>query len=237
MIGVVALTETNIEGALVVVAGFILFGGATWLLAAAVMGVRMGYLVSATSLFGFMVILSALWVFGAPGTPRFLGPKGDLPQWFGLAEGVDVTSPTYPVVDEYPAEPWTDPAEDPALAPEVEAATLAFQEFLAEEATAELQSSGIEGEVAPEAFEVEDMRFTTVEDTQLAMALAFAADGGPEVQVVGYKDPGDEGAPSFYFLGASLVGFIAHLPFLDRAEKKRKDILTGGEQPPWRGPA
>ncbi len=237
MTDLVALTETNIEGSLVVVAGFILFGGATWLLAAAVMGVRMGYLISATSLFGFMVILSALWVFGAPGTPRFLGPKGDLPQWFGLAEGVDVTSPTYPQVDQYPGEPWTDPAEDPALAPEVEAATLAFQEFLAEEATAELQSSGIEGEVVPEAFELEDMRFATVEETQLAMAQAFAADGGPEVLVVGYKDPGDEGAPSFYFLGASLIGFVAHLPFLDRAERKRKEILTGGEQPPWRGPA
>jgi hypothetical protein len=232
-----ALTRTNIEGSLVVVAGIVLFGGATWLLAAAVMGVRMGYLVTATALFGFMVILSSIWTFGAPGTPRFLGPKGDLPQWFGLAQGIDVTSPTFPVVERYPGEPWTDPSQQPALSPEVEAATLAFQEFLAEEATAELQRSGLEGEVTPETFEMEDMRFATVEETQLAMARAFAASGGPEVVVVGYKDPGNEGVPSFIFLGASLIGFVAHLPWLDRAEKKRKEILTGGEQPPWRGPA
>jgi hypothetical protein len=55
--------------------------------------------------------------------------------------------------------------------------------------------------------------------------------------VVAYKDPGNEALPSYLFLGASLIGFVVHLPFLDRAERKRKDILTGGQQAPWRGPA
>ena len=35
----------------------------------------------------------------------------------------------------------------------------------------------------------------------------------------------------------SLVLFLIHLPFLDRAERKRKAILTGGTAPPWYGPA
>lgn len=234
---VLALTRTNIEGTLVVVLAFVLFGGSVWLVLSAIFGVRMGYLVAATGFFAFMIILSGLWVFGAPGTPRFLGPKGDLPAWIGLAQGRSLSSPTYPVIESYPGEPWTDPGEVPSLSPEVEAATLAFQEFLAEEAGGELRRAGVEGEITPETFQIEDLRFTTVEDTRLAAATAFATSGGPEVMVVGYKDPGDEGLPSYFFLAGSVIGFLAHLPFLDRAERRRKEFLTGGEQPSWRGPA
>lgn len=234
---ILALTRTNIEGSLVVVAGFVLFGGATWLLTSAVMGVRLGYLVSATALFGFMVILSALWSFGAPGTPPFLGPKGELPTWIALGAGQRLTSPTYPVLDRYPGEPWASPEERPSLTAEVEAATLAFQEFLAEEAQRELRREGIEGEVALEEFEVTNLEFTEVDGTPLVAARAFASGGGPEVMAFAYKDPGNESVPSYLFLVASVIGFAAHLPFLDRAERRRKEVLTGGQQAPWRGPA
>ena len=237
MTDVLALTRTNIEGTLVVVAGFVIFGGSVWLLLSAVFGVRMGYLIAATGLFAFMVILSALWAFGAPGTPPNLGPRGDLPTWFGLAAGQDLSSPTYPIVQDYPEEPWVDPEESPRFRGEVEAVTLAFQEFLAEEAAGELRRAGIEGEITAETFEIADLRFTEVDGTPLAAARAFASTGGPEVEVVGYKDPGDLALPSWLFLAGSIIGFVAHLPFLDRAERRRKEILTGGEQAPWRGPA
>lgn len=95
-----ALTQVNIEGTLVVVAALVLFGGGTMLLLSAVFGVRMGYLVVATGFFAFMIILSALWTFGAPGTPRFLGPKGDLPAWIGVGQGASLSSPTFPVIEE-----------------------------------------------------------------------------------------------------------------------------------------
>jgi hypothetical protein len=232
-----ALTQENIEGVLVVVAAFVIFGGSTLLLLGAVFGLRMGYLITATGFFAFMLILSALWTFGAPETPRFLGPKGELPTWIALGAGQDVSSPTYPVVERYPEAPWTSAEEDPSRTPEVEAATLAVQEFLAEEAQRELGEARIEGEIAPEEFEVTNLEFTTVDGTPLAMARAFAVGGGPEVEVFAYKDPGNEALPSYLFLGASLIGFVVHLPFLDRAERKRKEILTGGQQAPWRGPA
>jgi hypothetical protein len=232
-----ALTRTNVEGVLVVVSGFVLFGGSVWLLLSAVFGVRMGYLVAATGLFAFMIILSALWVFGAPGTPRFLGPKGELPTWIALEAGPDLTSSTFPVLERYPSDPWVTAQEDPSLAPEVEAASLGMQEFLAEEANAELRGQQIEGEVAPEEFEIVDLEFTETDGTPLAAARAFASGGGPEVEVFAYKDPGNEPVPSYIFLAASVIGFVAHLPFLDRAERRRKDVLTGGRQPPWRGPA
>ena len=233
---VLALTRTNIEGTLVIVASMVLFPGTVWLLLSAVFGVRMGYLVSATGFFGFMVILSALWAFGAPGTPPFLGPKGELPTWKPLAAGTTLTS-NIQAVEEYPSGPWQDPAGKQALSAEVEAATLAFQEFLAEEAASELRRGGLQGEITPETFEVADLRFATVDDTKLAAATAFATTGGPEVVAVAWKDPGNESLPSYLFLVGSVIGFAAHLPFLDRAERRRKEILTGGEQPPWRGPA
>jgi uncharacterized protein (DUF4213/DUF364 family) len=39
-----------------------------------------------------------------------------------------------------------------------------------------------------------------------------------------------------FLIGSTLL-FGAHLPFLDRAERTRKEILTGGTAPPWYGPA
>ena len=39
------------------------------------------------------------------------------------------------------------------------------------------------------------------------------------------------------FFLSSIVLFVIHVPFLDRAEKSRKEILTGGTAPAWYGPA
>ena len=68
-------------------------------------------------------------------------------------------------------------------------------------------------------------------------AHAFYTLGGTEVTVYAYRDPGNVPVYSYSFLGASVVGFLLHLPFLDRAERRRRAILTGGTAPPWYGPA
>lgn len=230
-----------IEGVLVVVAGFVVFAGSVWLLLSAIFGVRMGYLMTATGFFGFLLILSALWTFGAPipggQVPANLGPRGPLPHWVPVGAGAQLTSATFPQIERYPGGPWVDPGDDPTFADEVEPATSAFQEFLAERATEELRAAGIEGEVEPETFEVEQLRFAESDATEIAAARAFASSGGPVVVVLGYKDEGQEPIFSWIFLAGSLIGFVAHLPLLDRAERRRKEYLTGGEQAPWRGPA
>ena len=230
----VALTRTNIEGVLATIAAFVLFCGSIYVLVAAVFGNRMGYLVTATAFFAFMIVLSALWVFGAPGTPRFLGPKGTLPSWIAIAQGQQLRSEQVPI-EQYPSGPWKEPTGGQAA--EEEPATLAFQDFLAAQAGEELSSAGLEGELEPDDFVIEDVRFTEVDGKQVAAATAFAEGGGPQVTVVGYKDPGNEPLPSYLFLAASVIGFVGHLPLLDRAERRRKEVLTGGDQPAWRGPA
>lgn len=237
-----AISRVTVEGALAVVAAGILFFGSVFMLLAALFGPRMGYLVTASGLFAFMLILSALWAFGAPcpgpcapaGTPANLGPRGELPHWVVVAYGPTVSSEQLPV-QQYPGGPWKEPGRN--LTSEVEPATLAFQEFLATQANRQLGQSGVQGRVDPEAFMVEDLRFTTMDGTQYAVGRAFAESGGPEVLVVGYKDPGFIALPSYLFLAASVIGLAVHLPFLDRAERRRKEILTGGEQKPWLGPA
>lgn len=234
---VAQIDRTFVEGVLAVVAAAVIFLGSTYLLLAAVFGLRMAYLIAATGFFAFLVILTALWAFGAPGTPPFLGPKGDLPSWVGLGQGTALRSSTFPVIEEYPAGPWESPEDDPGLSEEVEPAEQAFGEFLAEQANQQLERAGVEGEVLPTDFAVEEIRFTTVDGTELAAARAASTQGGREVMVFGYMDPGNEGVPSFIALGVAIIGFAVHIPFLDRAERRRKEILTGGDQPPYLGPA
>src|SRR5437667_11798409 len=91
--------------------------------------------------------------------------------------------------------------------------------------------------IDPSTFVVEDVEFTSHGKTSLAAAHAFFQAGGPEITVYAYHDPGDVQVYSVGFLLASLFGFAIHLPFLDRAERKRKAILTGGTAPPCFGPA
>jgi hypothetical protein len=230
-----AISRVAVEGILTTIAAFVLFFGSVVLLLSAIFGLRMGYLVSATGLFGFMVILSVIWVVGVPGsTPPFRGPRGEQPTWIAMAQGPSLSSEQVPV-QEYPAGPWKAPSKGQAS--EVEPVTLAFQEFLAHQANRQLGQEGIQGQVGPDTFEVEDVRFANVDGTEYALGRAFATTGGPEVLVVGHKDPGFVALPSYLFLAGSLIGLAIHLPFLDIAERRRKEILTGGEQKPWLGPA
>ena len=232
---VAAIDRIFIEGVLAVVAGVVLFAGSIYVLISAVFGARMGYLIAATGFFAFFVILAAIWAFGAPGTLPFLGPKGSLPEWVPVAAGQDLTSPTYPVIEAYPGSPWEPPGKRDTA--QIEPVTLAFQEFLAEEAQAELREAGIQGQLAPEDFQVQEIRFARSGETRLAAATAFSDTGGRQVEVVGYLKQGNLGLPSYVAFVIAVLGFVIHLPFLDRAERRRKDILTGGDQDPWRGPA
>ena len=259
-----ALAPFFAEGVAVTVSSVILFIGSVYLLLAAIFGLRMGYLVLAVSFFGWMIILSALWVFGAPGTPPHLGPRGTEPHWEVFAAGTGtVQSGQYPQTAKWPGRPWHAP--DRVSQPSVDSVRAVIQEYMAVRAAEQLAQQGAaaegeapeavaaegqapegvaaEGQAAEEApvnetqFSVEDIRFAKTGDTHLAAGNAFFTLGGPEVTVFAYHNKGNIPIYSYSFLAASLLGFALHLPFLDRAEKKRKAVLTGGTPPPWYGPA
>jgi len=235
--------ETLIKGGLTVIMAFVLFVGSILLVLAAVFGRRMGYLVLAVSFFGWMIILSSLWTFGffSQGleTPVNLGPRGTEPAWVVEAAGTD-PEPVYEPFATYPTgKGWREPGTNDEDTASVQSVTSATQGFLAEQANEELGKSEHEpGALTTTDFTVQNIEFFPTEDgVSLAAAHAFFTDGGPILTVYLRHDSGSVDRYSWMFLIGSTLLFGAHLPFLDRAERKRKEILTGGTAPPWYGPA
>ena len=109
--------------------GIAIFLGSVYLLVRANLGSRRGYLVMATSLFGFMVIYSSFWAFGAPGTPPATGPQ-NLPgqeldayedTWRAFAgDSLIAEDPTYAVARSFP-EKFSESPEAAGLEPGFEA--------------------------------------------------------------------------------------------------------------------
>jgi hypothetical protein len=248
MLRALALSDTFWKGIAVTVAALILFVGSVYVILSAVFGLRMGYLVLAVSLFGWMIILSGLWVFGATffgaGTPVNQGPRGTEPHWRVFAAGTsEVQSSTFPETSSWPDSPWREQTAATTSSADTVATTI--QDYMAAQANNELGASPAPaGEDAtsfaaePDDFVVQDIRFATASDgTFLSSGVSFYSQGGPAVVVFLYHDRGNVPAYSWAFFLGSIFLFGVHLPFLDRAEKKRKDILTGGAAPPWYGPA
>jgi hypothetical protein len=237
--GLLAVSPFFVKGILVTVCAFILFVGSVYLLTAAVFGLRMGYLVIAVAFFAWMIIFSALWAFGAPGTLRNVGPRGTEAHWQVFRASTEPTSAAkFPESASYPGDGWWVPATTSTAASSIPTVTTAFQTYLAAQAQEQLAQQGKEEEIDPTAYTVQNVRFNTAEDgTHLAAGTAFFSSGGPAITVYAYHDSGDVPIWSWIFLIGSVVGFVIHLPFLDRAEKSRKAILTGGTAPAWYGPA
>jgi hypothetical protein len=236
------LTCSSIVAYLTVAMAIIIFIGSVYLLLSAVFGPRMAYFVMAVALFGWMVILSSIWAFGfwsqGIDTRTNLGPRGTEPHWQAFGVGVTVASDSYPVVQKYPGKPWVAPqGEEDERTASVGTVTTAVQDALADRANQQLAQSGSKETVAAEDFTVTDVEFTSVGKTSLAGAHAFFSGGGPTLTVFAYHNSGTVPLYSYAFLGASIVLFVVHIPFLDRAERRRKAVLTGGSAPTFRGPA
>jgi hypothetical protein len=231
---------TLAKGAGVVLMGFTLFVGSVYLILTAVLGRWMGYLVLMVAFSGWMIVLSALWTFGfysqGPDTPVNLGPRGAEPSWVPLLASTGETSDRYERFRSYPGEPWKEPGTGDAA--QVQSLTGIVTDFLAEEANRELEIEHTDPRALTGVdFAVDDLRFATAGNTQLAVVEAHFLDGGPLWTVSLYHDEGSVPRYSYMFLAGSVILFAVHLPLLDSAERKRKDFLTGGAAPPWYGPA
>jgi hypothetical protein len=243
--------STVLKGWGVTILGSLVFFGSAYILLAAVFGRWMGYLVTAVSFWGMMIIFSIIFVAGVPGsTPPNQGPRGTRyacptcisdPHWAPVAVAEDISSPTLDVVAKYPDPPWEKPNAENVT--EIEGLTTSMGQFLARQAN-EGHSELVEGEGAAAAeeftatdFALQNIRFAEQDGTKLAAAQVYFKEGGPILEAFAIFDEGNVPLPSWIFLGVSTVLFAGHLPFLDKAEKKRKDILTGGEAPKFLGPA
>jgi len=241
MMAALALAPTFAKGVIAVIAALILFVGSVYVILTAIFGPRMAYLVLAVSFFGWMILYSTIWVFqptifGVQNVKLNQGPRGTEPHWQVFAASTGPLATRFPETSRYPGRPWEAPTYK--TKPATQNAKPAIQNYLAAQAELLFERQGkkvcdpaqpLETNcvtVDPTTFAVEDFEFATSGHTNLVAAHAFFQAGGPEITVFSYA-----------FLLASLVGFAIHLPFLDRLEKSRKDILTGGTAPPWYGPA
>jgi hypothetical protein len=252
--------DTLWKGLGVTIAGVILFIGSVYILLAAIFGRWMGYVVLMIGLSGWMILQSALWLFGfwSQGleTPTNLGPRGAEPAWLvleaGLEAGADRFSSTY---EAFPGDPWREVGGQEAApaAPPTDGATTADAEgenadiqqvtgsatsFLSDQANEEL---GLEPDTAeavtPTQFTIDTIAFAREGETRLAVVRAHFNGGGPQTTLSMYFDAGSVPRYSYMFLAGSILLFALHLPLLDRAERQRKEFLTGGSAPPWYGPA
>lgn len=64
-----------------VIVGILIFIGTIYILLVAIYGWLQAYLVTMVSLMIFSIILSAVWLFGIPGTIPGTGPRGTEPHW------------------------------------------------------------------------------------------------------------------------------------------------------------
>lgn len=231
---------TLFKGAGVVFAAVILFVGSVYVLLSAVFGRWMGYLVLIVAFTGWMVIQSSLWLFGywsqGPTTPTSQGPRGANPAWVVQAAGLQPATdfPTYPG-DAWAAADATDAAE----AADIQSVTGASTTYLAAQANEDLERSETAADAIPSTqFAVDTIHFATANGkTRLALVEAHFLGGGPETTLSLSYDSGSIPRYSLMFFAGSILLFGLHLPLLDRAERKRKAFLTGGNAPPWYGPA
>jgi hypothetical protein len=237
--------DTLWKGAGVTIMGLTLFIFSVYLLLTAIVGRWLGFLVLMVAFSGWMVLQSSLWLFGfwSQGleTPTNLGPRGAEPAWVALEAAVDETSTEYATYEAWPGDPWSVPDEtDPDQSADVQSASGAVTAFLAEQTNEELglaetDATAIQGS----QFSIDSIRFADDEDegTKLAVVQSHFTGGGPLWTVSLYYDSGSVPRYSYMFLAGSIVAFAVFLPLMDRAEKKRKEFLTGGGAPAWYGPA
>jgi hypothetical protein len=227
-----------VKGLLVVLTGFIFLPGSVWMLLAANFGALKGYLIAATAFFGFLVMLSAVWLFGIPGTTPLTGPKGTQPtfKFFTLN---DPQAATYDSVrdfqgsagGEWRAAPTGEPKEGSAeatLKADLDTARQRAVTDFKEEANKNVEDSSEELDV----INLDAKAYYSIQDGTEVAAIVISPKTPPAgsglkrpdfspVTVFAYRDPGNPRLPSILFLIGSSVLFVAHMLLLGVAERRR----------------
>lgn len=225
--------------------GALIFLGSVYMLVRANLGTRRGYLVTATSLFAFMVIYSLFWAFGAPGTPPTTGPQNlpgqaadaYLPVWVPFAPDSRIAEdPTYDVVQQYPQGFGEVPAD--------------FEDE-AEEGADEIKTlfTARETRVLSLTQAPADIRYAEAENGRPIIGVIFketyqapGADDEPlpegvevgdiipeseEEVMFAYFDAGSPLFPSLVVIALSILGFLIHAVLLDLDERRERRALAG----------
>lgn len=216
-------------------------------------GARLGYLVLMVSLFGFMILMSALWLFGAPGTTTSTGPRGPEPAWVpftpdsaaagdyttqvsSFPKGWDIVTPAGKIYDGKIDAKGEIETVRTAIR-EAEARLAAVQKTDAVKAADwNFRPSELPA-VTPDEKDPKLYPPSTVAYQQVGKTLLFgvripATAKHPETLVFAYRDKGRVYLHGLISLIASLLGFASHLWLLarfERAQRAREAALSSQE--------
>jgi hypothetical protein len=237
-----------VKGLLVVLTGFIFLPGSVWMLLAANFGALKGYLIAATAFFGFLVMLSAVWLFGIPGTTPLTGPKGTQPtfKFFTLD---DPQAATYDSArdfqggagNEWREAPTGEPEEGSAeatLKADLDTARQTAVSDLIEEHNKDVEDSSEELDVT----NLDAKTYYTIQDGTEVAAIVISPKTPPSGSglerpdfapktTFAYRDPGSPYLPSILFLIASSVLFLVHMLLLGVVERRRPLGLAQAHAP------
>jgi len=227
-----------VKGLLVVLTGFVLLPGSVYMLLAANFGALKGYLIAATAFFGFLTMLSAVWLFGIPGTTPLTGPKGTQPtfKFFTLN---DPQASTYDSVRDFQGEAGNGWQEAPAgevqpgspeetLKADLDTARQRAIQDLITETNKNVEDSSDELDVT----NLDAKAFYTIQDGTEVAAIVISPKAPPPGSglkkpdfapktTFAYRDPGSPYLPSILFLIGSSVLFVVHTVLLGVAERRR----------------
>lgn len=226
----------------VVITAFISFVGTVWMLLWSDFGAKKASHIIGLSFFGVLIILSAVWLFGAPGTIPGTGPRGTEPEWIPfLAEseqGRELAGAvrTFPTGTQSTGD-WDKPGKKyPGgidSAGELDSVKLIVTAALAHRA--EIQGLGATDDKDWD-FRNPYAKAATEEEQRIpsATSLAFRQQGTPllfgvtipaspkhpEITVFAYRDKGKVFLPAAIFFAVSVLMFALHTLALSRIERR-----------------
>jgi hypothetical protein len=230
-----------VKGAIALIIGFLLLPGSVYMLLAVNFGALKGYFIAATCFFGFLILLSATWTFGLPGTTPLTGPKGTQPS-FKFFTLDDPLASKYDKVRDFqgtagggwqpsPQEPTGGgqlPSSQETLKADLDTAKQAALTNLIAAYNKNITDSSRELDVT----NLDPKVFYAMQEGHELVAVVISpkqppAGSGlrkptfaPKISFA-YRDPGAPYLPSIIFLVAALVLFAAHLLGLGWVERRR----------------
>jgi hypothetical protein len=227
-----------VKGLLVVITAFIFLPGSVYMLLASNFGALKGYLIAGTAFFGFLTMLSAVWLFGIPGTTPLTGPKGTQPTFkFFVVD--DPQASTYDSVldfqggagngwQEAPTGEVEAGSAEETLKADLDVAKQTAVSELIKETNKDIKDSSEELDVT----NVDAKVYYTIQDGTEVAAVVISPKTPPEdsglqrpdfapVTTFAYRDPGSPYLPSILFLVGSVVLFVVHMLLLGVAERRR----------------
>jgi hypothetical protein len=227
-----------VKGIAVVVTAFVLLPGSVYMLLASNFGALKGYLIAGTAFFGFLMMLSAVWLFGIPGTTPLTGPKGTQPS-FKFFTLDDPVAATYDSVRDFqggaggswqpqPTGDFQQGSPEADLKSDLDTARQTAVSDLIEKTNADVKDSSEELDVT----NLDAKTYYTIQDGTEVAAIVISPKTPPagsglkrpdfaKVTAFAYRDPGNPFLPSIIFLVAAVILFLVHMVLLGLAERRR----------------